>query len=102
QPAHLPDLHSFPTRRSSDLPVLFEACVTDRHSPIQTYLAGDRAPRVCGLVFRTSGGAYSGMRASDLFLWSPWPLAPRPGAPPARSEEHTSELQSRSDLVCRL
>src|SRR2546428_2093002 len=35
-----------------------------------------------------------------------WP-APRkrPVAPPAsatRSEEHTSELQSRSDLVCRL
>src|SRR5699024_12694236 len=29
---------------------------------------------------------------------------PRPGggAPPARSEEHTSELQSRFDLVCRL
>src|SRR5579871_7041018 len=28
----------------------------------------------------------------------------RPGAPsdPARSEEHTSELQSRRDLVCRL
>src|SRR2546428_9051748 len=25
-----------------------------------------------------------------------------PGAPRARSEEHTSELQSRSDLVCRL
>src|SRR5206468_6179300 len=24
------------------------------------------------------------------------------GAPPERSEEHTSELQSRSDLVCRL
>src|SRR5206468_12714695 len=25
-----------------------------------------------------------------------------PGPRPARSEEHTSELQSRSDLVCRL
>src|SRR2546421_5730307 len=25
-----------------------------------------------------------------------------PGAAAARSEEHTSELQSRSDLVCRL
>src|SRR2546428_5197860 len=25
-----------------------------------------------------------------------------PGPPPPRSEEHTSELQSRSDLVCRL
>src|SRR5690349_23885475 len=24
------------------------------------------------------------------------------GRPPARSEEHTSELQSRRDLVCRL
>src|SRR5438034_9595621 len=26
----------------------------------------------------------------------------RPGAPLRRSEEHTSELQSHSDLVCRL
>src|SRR5206468_10899417 len=26
----------------------------------------------------------------------------RAEVPPARSEEHTSELQSRSDLVCRL
>src|SRR3712207_7181040 len=26
----------------------------------------------------------------------------RPGAAPARSEEHTSELQSRQYLVCRL
>src|SRR2546422_2780153 len=26
----------------------------------------------------------------------------RPSAPPARSEEHTSELQSRLHLVCRL
>src|SRR5206468_5382050 len=34
------------------------------------------------------------------------PAAPRrrwhPRTPRARSEEHTSELQSRSDLVCRL
>src|SRR3712207_7419496 len=27
---------------------------------------------------------------------------PRRGRPPARSEEHTSELQSRQYLVCRL
>src|SRR2546428_5647595 len=26
----------------------------------------------------------------------------RPAPPPRRSEEHTSELQSRSDVVCRL
>src|SRR2546421_7411032 len=30
------------------------------------------------------------------------PLRPRARAAPLRSEEHTSELQSRSDLVCRL
>src|SRR2546430_13398922 len=29
----------------------------------------------------------------------PWP---RRAPPPARSEEHTSELQSQSNLVCRL
>src|SRR2546422_6632749 len=29
-------------------------------------------------------------------------LAPRPLAPAGRSEEHTSELQSRLHLVCRL
>src|SRR3712207_8074942 len=27
---------------------------------------------------------------------------PKPGRPPRRSEEHTSELQSRQYLVCRL
>src|SRR6266498_4320383 len=34
----------------------------------------------------------------------PWPPAPggRRRRPPARSEEHTSELQSRPHLVCRL
>src|SRR5438132_8058424 len=32
-------------------------------------------------------------------LGGPRPLRARPGA---RSEEHTSELQSHSDLVCRL
>src|SRR5699024_12714306 len=31
-------------------------------------------------------------------LWPPTPSCP----PPPRSEEHTSELQSRFDLVCRL
>src|SRR6266496_5633218 len=40
--------------------------------------------------------------------WSAQPTLPgsrtpdRPDQPPPRSEEHTSELQSRRDLVCRL
>src|SRR5438132_3977903 len=37
---------------------------------------------------------------------APWPFGPpgggAPRGPPPRSEEHTSELQSHSDLVCRL
>src|SRR5699024_12227421 len=33
---------------------------------------------------------------------TPFPLDTVPGAIPYRSEEHTSELQSRFDLVCRL
>src|SRR3954468_25112969 len=40
---------------------------------------------------------------SDSLLKWPWgwrPPAPKRGRP--RSEEHTSELQSRRDLVCRL
>src|SRR5206468_13047488 len=38
-----------------------------------------------------------------VLLFSLFPaLAPASPLPPARSEEHTSELQSRSDLVCRL
>src|SRR5206468_11577010 len=61
------DLHSFPTRRSSDLPA---------------------APRRAGRVPRPRGRT-SGRRS-----------ARRESA--GRSEEHTSELQSRSDLVCRL
>src|SRR3712207_8540469 len=32
----------------------------------------------------------------------PLPLPPPPGCPSRRSEEHTSELQSRQYLVCRL
>src|SRR5438874_9378894 len=59
------NLHSFPTRRSSDLFTLGDAQVRR-----------DRLERVGGEV----------------------PF----GALDRRSEEHTSELQSRRDLVCRL
>src|SRR5438132_12480049 len=56
------DLHSFPTRRSSDL-------------PSTTPLRSTKADTSCGHRL--------------------WMML-------GRSEEHTSELQSHSDLVCRL
>src|SRR5438270_4500534 len=63
------NLHSFPTRRSSDLGTQGRR----RHAPA--------AP----------GSGLLGTRA----------LASQPRRVP-RSEEHTSELQSQSNLVCRL
>src|SRR5207249_11364192 len=60
-----PDLHSFPTRRSSDL------SITSRSD--------------CSAVVRSTGSS-SRRRLTTR----------------NRSEEHTSELQSRFDLVCRL
>src|SRR5690606_42080908 len=45
-------------------------------------------------------------RARQMGLWSPCvvraPLAPSVTHDAVRSEEHTSELQSRENLVCRL
>src|SRR3989475_6849215 len=49
------------------------------------------------------------MSAADGIRFTPWPHAELPGwslpalaAAKCRSEEHTSELQSQSNLVCRL
>src|SRR5690606_39303875 len=85
-------LPSFPTRRSSDL------------------LAG---PQAGGADPDPAGGATAGRRPHHLDVGNPAPLGPpvRVGhvvaearllAADVRSEEHTSELQSRENLVCRL
>src|SRR5690606_41496482 len=71
-------LHSFPTRRSSDLS--------------SRSFAGSRCTR-CG------SGASRPVGASRRRL-ERCPAATPPGG--TRSEEHTSELQSREKLVCRL
>src|SRR2546430_6998654 len=50
-------------------------------------------------LFRSSGGPAWGWAITRR----PPPTWPVPGTgSPARSEEHTSELQSQSNLVCRL
>src|SRR5690625_7840780 len=67
------DLHSFPTRRSSDL----------------RSLSGSRT-----LSIATIRSAKAWITA----ISSP----KRKSLTPLRSEEHTSELQSRGHLVCRL
>src|SRR5207253_3702019 len=79
-------LHSFPTRRSSDL--------------IRRLVAGELAAADAPLA-----AAVAGAQAGDADLLSLDDLAARVGVPAPlldRSEEHTSELQSRGHLVCRL
>src|SRR5206468_5298833 len=83
-PRHHRHLHSFPTRRSSDLAGDGEPqdeVQSDEHPgppEIRCSQGGSPSPVVVGYVGPT--------HAVDA----------------VRSEEHTSELQSRSDLVCRL
>src|SRR5437773_7431222 len=52
-------------------------------------------------IFRRSGGRGRGGDVSN-FRARVRPRRGRPAIRPARSEEHTSELQSHHDLVCRL
>src|SRR5207253_6424874 len=65
------DLHSFPTRRSSDL-----------YRGLTKWMTGDQVQGLSG-------------QTPHLPAWDRWTKA-------LRSEEHTSELQSRGHLVCRL
>src|SRR5690606_41327718 len=80
------DLHSFPTRRSSDLP--WHTCSLRRKAK--------KAPlrsRCCCMTRSWSGNL-------RCCCWTrKFPLHDRVMQ---RSEEHTSELQSRENLVCRL
>src|SRR2546421_9067085 len=54
-------------------------------------------PAVCIPVSMRSWGSWDGGSPAHASG-----IASRSAMPDARSEEHTSELQSRSDLVCRL
>src|SRR5206468_8724927 len=60
-------------------------------------------PRRSGGGRRTAGatGRRNGMIALDTSLLAYAVNRHAPGHARARSEEHTSELQSRSDIVCR-
>src|SRR5438874_8656123 len=75
------DLHSFPTRRSSDL----EPQLTLIEIRLNRQGRGEGKMSLTGKVVAEADG---NTLALDNYA--------------SRSEEHTSELQSRRDLVCRL
>src|SRR5439155_26770555 len=90
------DLHSFPTRRSSDLGkggILFSVVRVKGSPPIRLRSRGPRALEEIPLselqvLARYMVERHGYLSGSEEHL--------------RRSEEHTSELQSRGHLVCRL
>src|SRR5207253_7448425 len=92
---HTRHLHSFPTRRSSDLReyTMPDAAEKSTGNPEQ----GSPASGSTFEAERSSAGLLVAARHHAAFA-----LAPAAQETAARSEEHTSELQSRGHLVCRL
>src|SRR5437867_6810009 len=92
--ADAPHRHSFPTRRSSDL--------LERVADVAEIAFGGEARLVRVHVLRLAIGAHHALPVAENNVLS------RDAEPHVvlcrrdRSEEHTSELQSPYDLVCRL
>src|SRR5207249_9583089 len=89
--AGAPDLHSFPTRRSSDLA-----------AAAGIVAALERIPGLAGVVGVPSAFALVAGAALLAAVVARARTEHRTDPKAERSEEHTSELQSRFDLVCRL
>src|SRR5204863_2173140 len=90
------DLHSFPTRRSSDLVALKSQGEHLVLAPGGTREALRPFWKRQHVDFGRRRGYLRLARAHDM------PIIPVVASGVDRSEEHTSELQSRRDLVCRL
>src|SRR5207249_11058873 len=96
----LSSLHSFPTRRSSDL-YLWGRVEYRGAAILSKKILGFLISRTCECpipTLRNEPGPGSLLRRAGQGDREPRAL----DAIHIRSEEHTSELQSRFDLVCRL
>src|SRR5207248_10271895 len=74
-------------------------CPSDRSMEPPVQGVGNRADRRDGPIDRVASASYSARRSN---LHRSWRLSSRQSDLRSRSEEHTSELQSPYDLVCRL
>src|SRR5690606_41455783 len=89
------ELFSFPTRRSSDLAYvdIYDSDLISDVYGVEIDFVNNKFTRLAGAVGKTPGAdfdsinAFGGRRRCNLA---------------DRSEEHTSELQSRENLVCSL
>src|SRR5207253_9711198 len=95
-PAHPPHLHSFPTRRSSDLSWHWNSCRKGASAACSLiFLCIENLVCSCGADF----GPPPQTTKSPIGFRPP---QRRASGSLNRSEEHTSELQSSGHLVCRL
>src|SRR5699024_12418714 len=95
-----PDLHAFPTRRSSDLNqiagyiatqlLVWETIVGERDNQFNHVDANAQGKNNVTEYIASNHPLYSQIFSQYSAIEN------------ARSEEHTSELQSRFDIVCRL
>src|SRR5699024_12779602 len=99
--ARLRSLHSFPTRRSSDLNVPTVSVLVLWLSSGSLYPFYSQHA-VTSTPVLTSPSHVNGHRCFILLQTCTRCLKAITGTTSNRSEEHTSELQSRFDLVCRL
>src|SRR5690606_40050822 len=89
-----PYLHSFPTRRSSDLYGRFSGVINSSSVCVKKQS-----------LVELGGFPENITRGEDIYMWLRLALAGSIAVSPeplVRSEEHTSELQSRENIVCRL
>src|SRR5699024_11826646 len=92
--------HPFPTRRSSDLAA--PTVPTEATAATSSSASTDRPPHCCRCTTVRTCAPKAGGSARAICATAPTGRISSSPCPRARSEEHTSELQSRFDLVCRL
>src|SRR5438445_5972960 len=82
------------------------SCHHTNHDSLYLFIMVRQQPRSTlfpyTTLFRSQVMASSRAARATYTMVSPQDSSPRPIALPKRSEEHTSELQSRQYLVCRL
>src|SRR5699024_12704144 len=97
-PSHYLSLLSFPTRRSSDLSLQLKAKGGNTNAAYNDkYLVGDGSTPSDAVA---AASAY--IPSTQFYVKEHEDGTYSIQGREARSEEHTSELQSRFDLVCRL
>src|SRR5207253_10411245 len=97
--SHRRRLHSFPTRRSSDLPFGMGRFAVQATAVVVT------GALVTGALAWSTSASFAGATTTAARIATLLPIDLSDGTGETsldRSEEHTSELQSRGHLVCRL